>query len=162
MCGMGVPVSCLFSTSSRVVGVSLLLAHRSIWLISTYIEHSDALGLSELCTHLRNWKNTLGRTPLIVGGDFKARSCLWGPPNVPDNENARKVLDFVRHHHVHSLNVWDFDCPPSFVHLCGAPGWIDLTLVSPNLGPQVNNWHVEEMEDTFYDNAIINFVLLVA
>lgn len=80
VCGMGVLLNYLSSTFGRVVGISLLLAHRPIWLISTYIQHSNALGLSDLCTHLRNWKNTLVSTPMIVGGDFNACSCLWGPP----------------------------------------------------------------------------------
>lgn len=146
----------IYSSCSRITGVSVSEGHQTITFISVYIRHTSGEGLNEtfsLCELLRE----RGHKRIIIAGDFNARSYRWGPHNINCNRLGTEVANWTDAHAFNILNK--YPCPPTFSGENGLRSWIDLTLASDDLIQDCKAWTVHPLEEGLTDHNLVETIL---
>lgn len=91
-----------------------------------------------------------GDVPIIIAGDFNARSVVWG--DVVNNRREELVYEMAA---VLDLRLLNVGAEPTCYRLQGR-SVIDLTWASPSMLARVNDWRISQY-DTFSDHVYIHF-----
>ncbi|CAL1682470.1 unnamed protein product [Lasius platythorax] len=121
-------------------------------LISVYI--SPTLDLNEFDKTLGEISEAINcANRLIVGGDFNAKSVLWGSRYT--DGRGRLLARWAAERDLCVANVGD---KPTCVRPQGT-SVVDITWVSPDLFPFIGDWRVEEGVESLSDHLYISFSL---
>lgn len=131
--------------------VNLDYKEEKITLISIYCPPSS--NFTELLFELNNDLRKLQYSNLVIGGDFNAKSSIWGKQST--DQRGEELIEFTLNNNLITLNRPD--SLPTFETINGK-SWIDLTLTSSNLLTELIYWKVLETE-TLADHRYIFFSL---
>lgn len=122
-------------------------------IIFVYIPPS--IGLHEYNMLLDEITSILGNrmNKIILGGDFNAKSPLWGPTNL----DGRGLL----------LSNWAAERDLRIVNICNTPtcvrpqgsSIVDLTWSSPDMLPLISEWRVMKDVESLSDHVYVSFIV---
>lgn len=92
--------------------------------------------------------------PLLLLGDFNARSVMWGC-NI-DNDREQRLMDLTNRFDLRLLNVGNV---PTCIRAQGT-SVVDTSWSSPGLVVRIMDWQVLNMEESFSDHQYIRFDVL--
>lgn len=123
-------------------------------IVSCYI--SPNCSWREYTEFLKNLGDAIqefANSKLLVGGDFNARSSVWGDRRT--NGRGELLLELMLGLDLRVVNVGS---DPTCVRVQGT-SIVDVTWASPSLIGSVSNWSVGKDEETLSDHARIRFEL---
>lgn len=129
---------------------------RSYLMVSVYI--SSNIGIRDFNNALDELSGALSNRvdKLIIGGDFNAKSFLWGSQRT----DGRGLL-LTRWAAERDLRIVNVGNTPTCVRPQGL-SIIDITWTSPDLLSFIRDWRVEEEIESLSDHLYISFVLSTA
>lgn len=118
-----------------IVAVRFTTKTLDFYLISVYAPPHDEI--ENTLTTLHSLIIQFRPIPILIGGDFNAKSTVWGG-NTTDHRGT-ELAQFIIATDLYPLN--NSDSPPTFQTINGQ-SWIDLTLVTRELISEITNWTV--------------------
>lgn len=142
----------VYSNHGRMCGAYL---SDSLAVLCCYVRHTDANGLSEVCSLYESLRHK--GCEVLLGGDFNSKHALWGPADTHPNTGGRFVEEWISKGDVWLLN--QFPCIPTFENNNQGKSWIDLTLCSPGIVELIDDWIVSRPFQSWSDHNLISFFL---
>jgi hypothetical protein len=125
---------------------------REVYFVSVYFKFSDPVNI-----HLQGLSNVIDALqgkPLIIGGDFNARSPLWyDRPGTDRSGSGGAVEDFITSY---GLNILNGPGQPATFSGPMGDSFIDLTLCTNDMLTVISDWRVCE-NDVSCDHRLISW-----
>lgn len=112
------------------------------------IKYNEALGELEMDINKYRGKG------IVIGGDFNARSTLWG-----DKCNNRRGIELIEWLEGTDLTLINNGSTPTFIHNVGGESIIDLTLITSGLRNAIRDWKVDIEMESLSDHIPITFTI---
>lgn len=135
-------------STNNITVVHTSANNSNMTLISCYVEPECDFEIF-VCT-LDSILSNIKSTHFLLGGDFNAKSILWGNTNV--NNKGSRLEAFIAQHNLAMINNGTI---PTFDGHQGQ-SIVDLTLASQSLLTLLANWHVS-VKISLSDHNIILF-----
>ena len=98
-----------------------------------------------------------GTKRIVIGGEFNAKSYLWGPDTIQPDKTGHSVMNWMTEDNIQIIN--EFPSSPTHTGFRNSRSWIDLTLSRDAMLKWIHDWSVEEKPAEFSDHRMIEFTM---
>lgn len=129
------------------------IENRNTKIVIICLYSSPSINFTEFLFTLNELISNISHEYVIIGGDFNAKSSIWGGENT--DQRGEELIEFMLNNNLNTLN--NNTSLPTFETINGK-SWVDITLASINLLSEVVFWKVLETE-SLSDHRYIFFSL---